>query len=112
VPTGTRPATYPRTVRAIRCASFTRGLVSLTVSNGASQPSIGARSSGFVGSQISTRLGGASGKAICGGNPPVSAVTLAAIPLALNTASTAPSTLSPERNECLNSRNTNSSPPA
>ena len=31
---------YWRTVRAIRCASFTRGLVSLTVSNGASQPSI------------------------------------------------------------------------
>ena len=105
MPTGARPSTSRRTVRAIRCASFTRGLVSLTVSNGASQPSISMRSSGFSGSQISTRLGGESGKAMCGGKPSLSEVTLAAMPCALNTSSTAASTLSPERNECLNSRN-------
>ena len=41
----------------MRCASFTRGLVSVTLSNGASQPSISFRSSGYRRSQISTTLG-------------------------------------------------------
>ena len=67
----------------MRRASFTRGLVSLTVSNGASQPSISLRSSGFTGSQISTTLGGASGKAMCGGKPSRSEVTLSRDVLAL-----------------------------
>ena len=85
-----RSSTILRTVRAMRRASFTRGLVSLTVSNGASQPSISLRSSGFTGSQISTTLGGASGKAMCGGKPSRSEVTLSAMSLRLNTSSTAP----------------------
>ena len=73
----------------MRRASFTRGLVSFTRSNGASQPSISRRSSGFSGSQISTTPGSASGSARCGGKPPASELTLAAISVLLNTRSTA-----------------------
>jgi hypothetical protein len=75
-------------------------------SKGASQPSMSALFSGSTGSQISIRPGAASGSAICGGNPPASDETLAAMVLSLNTASTAARMFAPERNESLNSRYT------
>ena len=98
-----------RTARAIRCASFTRGLVSLTVSNGASQPSMSLllvrlhRLPDFDHARRCVRQGDVR-------SGPASAVTLAAISFALNTSSTAPSTSAPERNECSNLRNENRNP--
>ena len=53
----------------MRCASLTRGLVSLTVSNGASQPSISVRSSGSIRLPDFDQPGAASGSAMCGGKP-------------------------------------------
>ena len=67
-----------RTCAAMRRASLTRGLVSLAVSNGASQPSI-SRSLVRLrpAAQISTRPGGASGSADVRRNPSRRSVTLA-----------------------------------
>ena len=63
--------------RAIRRASTTRGLISLIVSNGASQPSISLRSAGSISGHSSTSPGAASGSDMCGGTPASSVVTLA-----------------------------------
>ena len=70
---------------AIRRASSTRGLSSLSVSKGASQPSISFFSAGSISGHSSTRPGAAFGSEVCGGTPASSVVTLTNTSRAPNT---------------------------
>ena len=79
----------PRTLRAMRFASFTRGLVSLTVSNGASQPSISAALVRFLRLPNFNHAGWSIRQCDVWGKPALSELTLSAIFAGLNTSSTA-----------------------
>ena len=102
-------AATARRCRRCACASFTVAAgAALWMSNGASHGSTSLRSSVLVGSQISTRPGRRLRQRLVDRRFG-SAVSPAWAAGGKNTVSTAPSTFSPERNECLNSVATKSS---
>ena len=88
--------------RRSRRASLTRGLVSVSVSNGASQPSISAVRRARSTATVRPRRAPRRAAPRCTGLPAVSAVTLPIDFLPREHDRRAPSTFAPERNECSN----------